>query len=216
MDGERRQRSPRGLIENVSEVHEWAWPEQGPEEVSAMVRDLSARRSRVVDHIRIWRERASAVIEDMGRDPVNSVDLAESDILDSVCAAARVLKQLKRIEATNSLAERDPKHFPTVVLLAMELSSLVHQLDIVENEISISKLENAKKTLRENGENKRPKSDANRKHYQKIAANMWKKNAHLSRKQIGVRIERREGIIGSGPRLKAGTIAKKIRQESSH
>ena len=115
-------RSPKGLIENA--VLD-ALPDYRPERLLA-------------DDFRFWKEFAGAIIEASGEKPERYRALSESDVLDHVCLAAQVIKQVRKIEASIPLVERNPAQFRVVLHDAMLLASLVHQLTIADNEKSIA------------------------------------------------------------------------------
>jgi hypothetical protein len=114
-------RSPKGLITKVSTDASPSSPEQ-----------------LLADDFRCWLEFAAGIIEASGEKPEQYWTLAESNTLDHVCLAAKVIKQIKKIEASVPLVKRNPAQFPVVLHEAMLLSHLVHRLTIVDNERSIA------------------------------------------------------------------------------
>jgi len=145
MTPDKRQRSPRGLIENVSEVREWVLGEQGGEELSSLFATLNAYNP-INDPIRGWREVATECISASGKTPKDYRALSESQTLDPVCAAARILTQLDKIEYYIKLSEH-PEMFTrgnpelsiraslrAALQEALLLPIFVHQLTVVDNE----------------------------------------------------------------------------------
>jgi hypothetical protein len=114
-------RSPKGLIEHRAPD---ALPDYRPERLLA-------------DDFQAFKEFAGAIIEASGKNPEQYWELSESDVLDHVCLAAKVIKQVTKIEASIPLVERSPAQF-RALHDAMVLASLVHQLTIVDNERSIA------------------------------------------------------------------------------
>jgi hypothetical protein len=126
-----RQSSPRGLIENVNTIRQWTRPEQGPQ-LRETLADLKPQL--VTRDLRFWLDFASAIIEASGKNPNDYRVLAESETLDHVCAAARLMKQLDKVEASIRLAQRFPEQLGLALHDALLLSSFVHQLTVVDNE----------------------------------------------------------------------------------
>jgi hypothetical protein len=125
-------RSPKGLIENlvldslpIENLVLDALPDCRPEQLLA-------------EDFRAWEEFAGAIIEASGEKPEQYLELSESDVLDHVCLAARVIKQVRKIQASISLVDRNPAQFRVVLHDAMVFASLVHQLTIADNEKSIA------------------------------------------------------------------------------
>jgi hypothetical protein len=185
-----RQRSPRGLIENVGKVREWDSRTQSPEELSFLLREINAQGNPFTDIIRFWRRSASAIIEASGKNPDEYLGLAKRETLDHVCLAARVLKQLDKIETYIRIVERDPKQFHGAVREALFLSVLAHHLTVVDNETSIWTGEVHLRKLRENAANKRNEGDENRRRYQSRADEIWMRHPDWGKTRVATTIER--------------------------
>ena len=201
-----RQRSPRGLIENVGEIRKWVWPRQGREELASLIDYLNAQKDPVADYLRFWRESATTIINRSGKKPKDYRLLAESETLDHVCLAARVLKQLDKIETYIALAERDPELFRGALGEALFLSVLTHHLTVVDNETSIWKGED-NKTLRENAAQRTNHGHQNRQSYQSRADAIWQRNPKLNKAEVARRIEH-------GERANEGTATEKLKANS--
>jgi hypothetical protein len=115
-------RSPEGLIEN---------------RVPDALPDYQLERL-LADDFQAFKGFAGAIIEASGKNPEQYWELSQSDVLDHVCLAAKVIKQVTKIEASIPLVERSPAQFRVVLHDAMVLASFVHQLTIVDNEKSIA------------------------------------------------------------------------------
>jgi hypothetical protein len=201
-----RQRSPRGLIENVSEIQKWVWPEQSPEQLASLLADLNARGNPVTSYIQFWREFVRAIIVASGKNPDDYRGLAESETLDHVCAAARLMKQLDKVESLIGLAKRDPKRFVDAALgEALLLSSFVHQLDITDNETFIRKGEVQNKSLRQSAEDRTNRAQSDHPRYQARADELWARHRDWSAQQVANSIEREE-------RTKSENASAKIEQ----
>jgi hypothetical protein len=220
---DKAQRSPRGLIENVGESREWVWPDESPERLHALLMDNKPLLH--AGYVKFWRESARGIIEASGKNPDDHRDLGESEILDHVCAAARLMKQLDKVESLIELANRDPKRFVEAALgAALLLSSFVHQLAIADNETSIWKGEVHNKTLRRNAEARTKRARADRARYQARADELWESHKDWSPKDVATVIEREEvarakNAIDWGERkakfVKANTIRRLIRKKNS-
>jgi hypothetical protein len=115
-------RSPKGLIEN-----------RVPDAIS----DYRPERL-LADDFQAFKEFARAIIEASGKNPEQYWELSQSDVLDHVCLAAQVIKQVRKIEASVPLVERNPAQFRVVLHDAMLLATLVHQLTLADNENSLA------------------------------------------------------------------------------
>jgi hypothetical protein len=178
MSEDKRQSSPRGLIVNVTPA------EPGDEEL---------RPQSASERISFWREFARATIEVSGKNPDNYCGLAESEILDHICAAARLIKQLDKVESLIGLAKRHPNRFIDAALgEALLLPSFVHQLTIADNERSIWKGEQHNKTLRQNAKEKANQAQQDRAKYQARADELLARHKDWSAYDVAKQIEREE------------------------
>jgi hypothetical protein len=193
MTPEKRQRSPRGLIENVKKFRKWDASAQHPEELTLLLAEMSAQGDPITDYIRSWRRFAVAIIEDSGKNPADYRVLADSDRLDHVCTSARLIKQLDKIEACiGGLAARDPGQFRLTVYEALRFASFTHQSAIADNETSIWKGEEHKKTLRRNAGDRTDKAQRDRARYQVRANQLWEQHPKWPAKQVATVIESEE------------------------
>jgi hypothetical protein len=210
-----RRRSPRGLIENVSELQTWVWPDDGPERLHALL--MGNKPSLPAEIVAFWRDFARAIIEASGKNPDDYRGLAENETLGHVCAAARLIKQLDKTDASIRLAARDPRQFGNALREALFVASFVHQLTIADNETSIWKGEEHNKKLRENAANRSHEGDHNRERIQAIADEIWERRPNLSKKAIAVLIETGERArVKDAPEAmvtKANTIRRQIRKK---
>jgi hypothetical protein len=76
MTPDRRQRSPRGLIENVNTLRQWSRPKEC-RQLCESLSDLEPRFG--AERLIFWLELASAIIEDSGKNPNDYRVLAESE-----------------------------------------------------------------------------------------------------------------------------------------
>jgi hypothetical protein len=216
-----RQSSPRGLIENVNTIRQWTRPERGHQLREALA---GLNPQQVVTYLMFWLDFASAIIEAAGKNPDDYRVLAESETLDYVCAAARLIKQLDKVEASIRLAERFPNRFGLAVHEALLLASFAHQLAIADNETSVWKGEEHNKRLRENAANRSNEGDHSREGYQAKADEIWKRHPDWSKQAVAVLIERderarveeeraREGNAPEAKLAKANTIRRLIRKK---
>jgi hypothetical protein len=217
MTPEKRQRSPRGLIENVKKLRKWDASAQRPEELSLLLAEMNAQGDPITDYIRSWRRFAVAIIEDSSKNPADYRVLAESDRLDHVCTSARLIKQLDKIEACIGFAARDPRLSRLAVYEALRFGSFTHQSAIADNETSIWKGEEHKKTLRRTARDRTDKAQRDRTRYQVRANQLWEHHPKWPAKQVATVIESEERAnIEHAPEdkiSKADTIRRLIRKK---
>jgi hypothetical protein len=182
------QRSPRGLITNVSKHgRDQKWP---------------GTRQLIADSILSWRQFATALIDaPVGKKP-------EADVLDRARAAAHVLKQLDRVETYLMLIERDfaDRSGPilTTVHAALLLATRVHQLTIVDNEIDIASTVDRRRFLKDNRTVKTNKAERKYRDWQAMADELWDRHPGWSKSAVAKEINKTD------PSAKVDTIRRQI------
>jgi hypothetical protein len=146
----------------------------------------------LTDDFHALKQFARAIIEASGEKPERYRALSKSDVLDHVCLAAQVIKQVKKIEASIPLVERNPGQFRVVLHDAMVLASLVHQLTIADNENSIAGDLARRKFL---GEQRTAETESARLRHAPILARAEELRARgkTSNRRIAIQIARERG-----------------------